>query len=579
MANEKMEELIGKMKGSFFSDVWDGITGESAKDAAKAISKSVDEAGQISKGAAIDARHRVTEAYGDAYREFSAGIDQAKGEILKGSVDSGVILQNTEAAAGRLIEAGGREAKLDLSTGFGRARADLTTAERGVEEDIRQGFGDAETSLRQTATGAREDVRQGFAGAERAITEAAPERLGAIASGFEQARGDVTEADQAAINQLQQQFGIAREALDPTQELDFLGAGIDRALSETDEFKQFGVGAAQLEAALSGALGPEAQAEAFAQRQESPGQKFLREQAQRGLLAGASATGGLGGGKVLQELQKQAIGLADQNLQQDIANLRSIGGRGVDVAGQRSGIGAQAALAGTGIIGDVRRDLVGLETGLGSQVSAIESATGRSLGELAAQSGLSEEAILSNVSSLVADVRAQTGMSEAEILQGLGTNLSGVQTGEALALGETGARFGSERSGLSRALGEQTANMDLGLLGAQTDITTQFGADRARLADAMGINLSNLSASEAANLSNMLIGEGTALGNISLGQGNNAMNLALQGGQAKAAGIQGRGAGLTNLFNQAIGIGTFAAGGGFGGGSLFGGPGGFTGGV
>jgi len=66
--------------------------------------------------------------------------------------------------------------------------------------------------------------------------------------------------------------------------------------------------------ALSGALGPDAQAEAFANFQEDPGTEFLREQGLRLVNTGAAVTGNVGGGERLRELTKFSQGLALQDL-------------------------------------------------------------------------------------------------------------------------------------------------------------------------------------------------------------------------------------------------------------------------
>jgi hypothetical protein len=70
----------------------------------------------------------------------------------------------------------------------------------------------------------------------------------------------------------------------------------------------------QAQQALSGALGPEAQAQAFANFQEDPGTEFLREQGLRLVTSGAGVSGNLGGGERLRELTKFSQGLALQDL-------------------------------------------------------------------------------------------------------------------------------------------------------------------------------------------------------------------------------------------------------------------------
>jgi hypothetical protein len=121
--------------------------------------------------------------------------------------------------------------------------------------------------------------------------------------------------------------------------------------------------AAQLEAALTGALGPEAQQQAIDQFIQSPGQQFLRGEQEQALLRNQSAIGGLGGGRVRSALQEQALGRAATFQQQSIENLRNIAsrergtqadianiftGQGQAIAGQRAGLGVNLANITTG---------------------------------------------------------------------------------------------------------------------------------------------------------------------------------------------------------------------------------------
>jgi len=69
-------------------------------------------------------------------------------------------------------------------------------------------------------------------------------------------------------------------------------------------YREYGQEAAQRQAALTGALGPEAQQQAFAEYQASPALGFLQEQSERALMRNAAAMGGLGGGNVRQDLTK-----------------------------------------------------------------------------------------------------------------------------------------------------------------------------------------------------------------------------------------------------------------------------------
>ena len=117
-----------------------------------------------------------------------------------------------------------------------------------------------------------------------------------------------------------------------------------------DPFITGGTAASQKQEALSGALGPEAQAAAFEEFQESPGTEFLREQGLRLVESGAGATGGLGGGDRLRELTKFSQGLALQDLNTQFGRLGNVAGRGLSAATAVGGAGAQSAAQQAGLI-------------------------------------------------------------------------------------------------------------------------------------------------------------------------------------------------------------------------------------
>ncbi len=127
----------------------------------------------------------------------------------------------------------------------------------------------------------------------------------------------------AGIEEERRQFDITQEQLAP--------------------FQEAAVGALGQQQALLGLSGQEAQQQAFAGLQESPGQQFLRERQQRALLRSASAIGGLGGGNVRTALQQQAVGFAQQDIQNQFGRLGVLSGRGQQAATSIGQFGAQAA--------------------------------------------------------------------------------------------------------------------------------------------------------------------------------------------------------------------------------------------
>lgn len=122
------------------------------------------------------------------------------------------------------------------------------------------------------------------------------------------AAGIQSSAAQAGIEEQRRQFDITQEQLAP--------------------FREAGVSALQQQQALLGLSGQEAQQQAFAGLQESPGQQFLRERQQRALLRNQSAIGGLGGANVRTALQEQAAGFAQQDLQNQFGRLGQLSGQG-----------------------------------------------------------------------------------------------------------------------------------------------------------------------------------------------------------------------------------------------------------
>lgn len=206
-------------------------------------------------------------------------------------------------------------------------------------------------------------------------------------------------------------------------------------------FADPGISAFQLQAAQAGALGPEAQARAISQFQESPGQQFLREEQERAILRNAAATGGLGGGNVLSELQRRAFERAQTDFGNQFSRLGSLSQIGAGLTGQGVAQGAQAVL-GTG------RDLATGRTRAGEQIAGQIAGTTSALGELLSQQGSGAANILGtgtgNLASILANIATGAG-SQVAGLQGLPSLQSkqGVLGGIGQAAGGIGSLIGA----------------------------------------------------------------------------------------------------------------------------------------
>jgi hypothetical protein len=221
-------------------------------------------------------------------------------------------------------------------------------------------------------------------------------------------------------------------------------------------YQQAGTNALQQQLALSGALGQDAFNAAY---QESPQMAFLREQGMRANLAGAAATGGLGGGNVQKELTRFGQGLASQGLQNQIGNLQQIATQGYnagrDLSNISTGLGGQQLSTQLGLGNQLTQ--LGLSTGLpaASTITALGNnlATGRTrVGEqLAGQYG--------DASRYLADTYSQQGSNIAGLIGSQANNIN-VQNEAAAnnaARGQVG--YGSALSGIQSNMGSQISDV------------------------------------------------------------------------------------------------------------------------
>lgn len=203
-------------------------------------------------------------------------------------------------------------------------------------------------------------------------------------------------------------------------------AGSEEALisagQEFGPFAQAGAGAQTLQAALTGAAGPAAQAEAFRTFQESPGQQFLREQGEQAVLRNAAAIGGTGGGNVRRALTRFGQGLASQGLQQQIQNLSDIANRGLtattgrgtiarDIASGRLQTGRDIAEATRG----TTSALADLTERQGTQLAGATETGGINLANLLQGAGSAQATDLTNLAQILANISTQQGTASTQL--------------------------------------------------------------------------------------------------------------------------------------------------------------------
>ena len=211
-----------------------------------------------------------------------------------------------------------------------------------------------------------------------------------------------------------------------------VGRAFDQGVAGLQPFVQPGQQANDLQAAYSGALGPEAQAQAYAAFQSSPGQQFLQEQGDRALTRNAAATGGLGGGNVRQELVRFGQGLAAQDFQNEFGRLGDVATRGLSAGTTIGGLRGQQA----GIQGNIASQAASIPMQAASQMASYQSGAGRDLAS----------AIGSTTSSL-ANLINQQGAGTSDIIGGGAQNINSLiqlaQQGDADAMQQLGVTLGN----------------------------------------------------------------------------------------------------------------------------------------
>jgi len=251
---------------------------------------------------------------------------------------------------------------------------------------------------------------------------------------------------QGALQGLQQGIGQGRSDI---------SSSFGRGISGLQQFVGPGAQAQQQQGALSGAFGPEAQRLAFQQFNDSPGQAFLRERGELAVTRNASALGGLGGGRVQQELQRQGIGLAQQDFANQFNRLSQVTGQGLQAAGQAGqlfgqrgallgNLGLQGGLTAADLARGTGRDLAFGRTRAGEQIAGGIQGTTSALSNLVNQQGQG-----------LSELFAQGGGQLAGLLAGLGESQAGGNEQLAALLAQIRSGAAGQAAGLPGLPGTQ----------------------------------------------------------------------------------------------------------------------------
>lgn len=191
-------------------------------------------------------------------------------------------------------------------------------------------------------------------------------------------------------------------------------------------------GAGQARADITGVLNEFNDPNAF---KNSAATEYLLGQSQKAIERSAAARGGLLGGNVLQELQRNAVGLASQDYTNQFGIKAGLADRlatiaenaGIQTAGLKTAVGAGRYQAG--------RDIAQNATQAASQISNLLKEQGANVSDMA-----------KNDISTITDMIYQSGLQDKLDSQQLATILANISGGQASQLNQGYSNLGSAQA-------------------------------------------------------------------------------------------------------------------------------------
>ena len=504
------------------------IQSSAAKSAAETQASAIKNASRISSAAATQARADVMDTYTPALADYGRAIEELQPQVASGTADIINTLVNASNATQQLLAQSGADARKAIlgSTasasgiprqGFDSRYAQLsslppdqqaqafTQMAQNIDQRYAQTTGQTDMPTKRGGASTTQAIQAisntpdafpisaarqpttpgtGFYGAIEALDQGTTGSLSALAGGTAAARGDIATGKSEALSSL----GTART----------------EALGALAPYTEAGSQAAQREAALSGALGPEAQQEAINAFIESPGQKYLREREEQSLLRNASAIGGLGGGRVRTALQEQAMGIAATQQQNYLENLRSIASRGMEAGTSTANVWTQT----------------------GAQEAQIQQTAAAQLASLAQALGVQS-----------ADLINMNAQQRSALAMQVGANLA--QLDQAIAAAKVGALSSYTQS----ITGTQAGGLADVVRLAETNATTQLAGKQQ-----LGTTLANIG-----------VGQGTQQAALAAAQGSALATGTWLSGQSLAQGVNNLGTLAAKAFSGTTAPGTTAS--------------------
>jgi len=248
-----------------------------------------------------------------------------------------------------------------------------------------------------------------------------------------------------------------------------LGGAINQ-ITGPNAYTTGGTNAAKLQADLSGANGQAAAQAAQAQMQSSPAAQYQFDQMQRATERSAAARGGLLGGNVANELQRNAAGIASQDFQNQFANLGAVADRGASMQSQADQIkaGLTRDIADTAYSAGIQRS--GLRTNAGNAIAQNASNAAASISQILKDQGMVVSDMVAKDISTITDIIYNSGLQQSMDDKQLAAILANISGGQASTVQQGNAAIGEANAagtiGVGNAIqGGLTQAIGAGLLG------------------------------------------------------------------------------------------------------------------
>ena len=297
----------------------------------------------------------------------------------------------------------------------------------------------------------------GLAGSEAALRGGLDASLQSLQGGLTEAQDRLAGTQVAATDRINQ--GLAQGSSALSGMMGNAAQSIGQGVAGYQPYVNQGTQASGVQAALSGGMGPEAQAQAIANLQ--PVNEFQQQQGEQAVLRNAAALGGLGGGNVQKDLMRFGQGLATQNLNDQFGRLTQVAGQGLQgaqgIGNLQSQLASMQGNAGTSLLGANQQagmNNANIATTLGGQRAANVFGAGQFGANLA-----------SNTAGQLSQGRTRAGEQLAGIQQQQGAGISDMLSGQNLANILMAAGQGGDSANLASLLANlatQQANMSTG---------------------------------------------------------------------------------------------------------------------